>query len=204
MAGKSLLKKIWNFIWHEDSLLSWIVNVILAFLIIKFLIYPGLGFFLGTPAPIVAVVSGSMEHEKPFDDWWNSESCCDFECSSKFVQGDFYEKLNISKDFFASFPFVFGFDKGDIMVLHKRSEIKVGDVIVYNIKEKPDPIIHRVIGIKEENNKKYYATKGDNNCGIADFEKVIPENAVIGKASIRVPFLGWIKIFFVGFINLFV
>ena len=56
------LRKVWKFIWEDDSALSWIVNVILAFVIVKFLIYPGLGLVLHTTHPVVAVVSGSMDH----------------------------------------------------------------------------------------------------------------------------------------------
>ena len=38
--GKKLTwKKIWWFIWEDDSWASWFVNVILAFVIIKFLVY---------------------------------------------------------------------------------------------------------------------------------------------------------------------
>ena len=67
---KSFWGKVWYLIWYEDSVASWIVNVILAFLIIKFLIYPGLGLLFGTNLPIVAVVSESMQHEGSFDEWW--------------------------------------------------------------------------------------------------------------------------------------
>ena len=60
---KQYLKKIWNFIWNDDSIWSWLLNLILAFLIIRYLIYPLLGIILGTSYPIVAVVSESMEHK---------------------------------------------------------------------------------------------------------------------------------------------
>ena len=63
MDFKQFLKKTWHFIWDDDSIWSWIINVILAFVIIKFLVYPGLGFIMQTSYPIVAVVSGSMEHK---------------------------------------------------------------------------------------------------------------------------------------------
>ena len=58
----NILKKTWHFIWEDDSVWSWIVNIILAIVLIKFIIYPGLGLVLGTSYPIVAVVSDSMEH----------------------------------------------------------------------------------------------------------------------------------------------
>ena len=67
---KSFLKRAWHFIWSEDSILSWIANVILAFLLIYFIVYPVLGFIFGTSFPIVAVVSGSMEHNENFNLWW--------------------------------------------------------------------------------------------------------------------------------------
>jgi len=203
MTKKPLFKKIWQFIWNEDSLLSWVINIILAFVIIKFLLYPGLGLVLGTQAPIVAVVSGSMEHDAEFDKWWNEPSCCDDQCIQTMIQGDYYEQAGVSKEEFMKFPSKYGFDKGDIMFLHNNGEIITGDVIVYSIKEKADPIIHRVIDIKEENGKKYYFTKGDHNCGIASFEKAIPEERIIGKSFLRIPFLGWIKIGFVKIISLF-
>ena len=69
-------KSVWYFIWEDNSLLSWAVNVILAFVIIKFLLYPGLGFIFATTHPIVAVVSGSMEHQGSFDSWWGSTALC--------------------------------------------------------------------------------------------------------------------------------
>ena len=77
-------KGIWYFIWEDNSLLSWIVNVILAFVLIKFIIYPGLGLLFSTSYPIVAVVSGSMEHQGNFDTWWGSSAICsDNYCSQE-------------------------------------------------------------------------------------------------------------------------
>ena len=67
---RKILKKTWYFIWEDNSVWSWIVNIILAFVLIKFIVYPGLGFLLSTSHPVVAVVSSSMEHDRKFDDWW--------------------------------------------------------------------------------------------------------------------------------------
>ena len=63
---KNLWKKIvkfWKFVWEDDSIEAWILSAIFAFLIIKFLVYPALGFVLSTTHPVVAVISGSMEHK---------------------------------------------------------------------------------------------------------------------------------------------
>jgi len=196
-------KRVWYFLWEEDSIWSWLANIAIAFVLIKFLLYPGLGFVLGTPAPIVAVVSGSMEHDGSFDQFWSEELCCNSECSKKRIQGSWYDSYNISRNDFRDFAFVNGFNKGDIMILFSPKNVDVGDVIVY-IANRPDPIIHRVIKINEVNGKRIFSTKGDHNCDMGAFEKEIPENNVIGKAVWRVPFLGWVKIAAVWVWNVFI
>lgn len=197
---KKALKKIWWFVWESNSIWSWIVNIILAFIIIKFMVYPGLGFMLGTSHPVVAVISGSMEHEGTFDEWWTGKSCCTtFECDEKLSQEELYIPYLITKPEFREFSFKNGFNKGDMIVLTSADDIEVGEVIVFNANHRSDPIIHRVVDIGEEG----YTTKGDNNCGSADFEKNIPEERIIGKAALRVPLLGWIKIGFMGLLKIF-
>ena len=186
-------KKIWHFIWEEESLLSWIVNIILAFIIIKFLLYPGLGLMLGTSYPIVAVVSSSMEHDVGFDEWWQDNE-------------NFYSKFNITKTEFSEFKFKNGFNKGDIMVLRGVSpeELKEGDTIVYQ-SSRPDPIIHRIINVYQENNIIYFQIKGDHNVEqiiSKDLDETrIPEDTIIGRAVFRIPFLGYIKIMFVNLVG---
>lgn len=203
MSLKSKARAVFEFIWEEDSLASWLVNVLLAFVLIKFLLYPGLGWALGTPAPIVAVVSGSMEHDGNFNSFWNEPLCCNSACSKSEVQGRFYEQRNISQELFTSFSFVNGFNKGDIMILYDASTARLGDVIVYMTATRSDPIIHRVIDVKEEDGKMFFWTKGDHNCNIGSFENRISEDNVIGKAVWRVPLLGWVKIFAVGLLQAF-
>ncbi|MBW2966095.1 signal peptidase I [Candidatus Woesearchaeota archaeon] len=198
------LKDAWYFIWESNSIWSWIVNIILAFVIIKFLVYPGLGFLLSTSHPIVAVVSSSMEHDGSFDQWWSSKAMCD---STVCTQKEFYSDIDITKQQFLTFKFKNGFNKGDIMLLKGTSpeKINIGDVIVFQNK-RPDPIIHRVIKKRKENGIYYFQTKGDHNSKSVNStlldETKIPQNKVIGKASFRVPYLGWIKIAFVGLLKL--
>ena len=189
----STWKKVWDFLWKQDNIYSWIVNVLIAFIVIKYMVYPALGFVLGTPAPIVAVVSGSMEHDGNFDAFWSGESCCNDACSQRLIQKNYYDSLNITDRMFRGFPFVNGFNKGDIMILYSPEKAEVGDVIVY-IANRPDPIIHRVINVENDEGRKLYWTKGDHNCDVGGFEQHIPEERVIGKAVWRVPFLGWVKI----------
>lgn len=186
---KRILKKTWYFIWEDDSLLSWIVNIILAYVLIKFIVYPGLGFLLSTSHPVVAVVSGSMEHNSNFNGWWQSHE-------------QQYASLNITKQDFIKYSFKNGFNKGDIMVLKgfNPENIELGNVIVYSIGSK-DPIIHRVVN-KWYNESYYFQTKGDNVNIVQAFEKEINGEQVIGKALFRIPYLGYIKIWFVDLLKL--
>lgn len=181
------LRRIWYFIWYDDSLASWIVNLLLAFVLVKFLIYPGIGFLLGTQFPIVAVVSGSMEHNgMNFDAWWAEN-------------GEWYEDRDISKGEFEKFRYTNGFNKGDIMFLKgvEPKNIKVGDVLVYETPTHSNPIIHRVVELRDDK----YITKGDNNN--KEDKPVSPEQiGRTGKAILRLPYLGWIKIWFVNLLGI--
>jgi len=174
----SKLKKVWNFLWHEDSVASWIVNIILAIVIVRFIIYPVMGLILGTSYPLVAVISSSMEHNANFEEWWSQN-------------GEWYLKNGISETQFKTFPYKNGFNKGDIMLLISPKNIKIGDVLVYKTNY-PTPIIHRVI--KKDQNT--YITKGDNN---RDKDPNKAEQ-LVGKAVFRIPWLGYIKIIAVDYV----
>lgn len=200
---KNTFKKIWHFLWKEDSLASWIVNIILAFLIIKFVVYPGLGLILGTNLPVVAVISESMEHNGDFNKWWNSQALC-YESPNNITrctQKEWYSSKGINEQKFKEFPFPNGFNKGDIIILRgiKYENINIGDVIVFK-SGMNYPIIHRVI---EKND--VIQTKGDHN--VAQIisknldERYITKDEIIGKAWFRIPFLGYIKIWFVDLIR---
>jgi signal peptidase I len=208
---KHYLKKIWWFIWESDSIWSWIVNIILAFILIKFIVYPGLGLMLQTTHPIVAVVSGSMEHDGSFDQWWASQAYCQTTCA----QADWYSEIGITKEQFKKFPFKNGFNKGDIMILWgtPAEKLKIGDILVFQSQSKPDPIIHRIIKIEKNDNIYYFQTKGDHN--IDSYEQIgetnISQDITVGykkyekssKAVIRIPLLGYVKIAFVELLKLF-
>lgn len=204
-------KKIWYFLWKDDSLASWVVNVILAFLIIKFIVYPGLGLLLGTPFPIVAVVSGSMEHDinKEYAQLGIQESERYEMCGHSYLEdrhvnfdvywqecGGWYENINISKEEFRDYPLHNGFNKGDIIVLYSKKNIEQGDVIVF-WGNHPEPIIHRIV----QENAQGYITKGDHNA-ISD-QGITANQQVVGKALFKIPLLGWVKILFVEFLGLF-
>ncbi len=201
---KNIWRRIWYFIWEDDSVWSWIVNVILAFVLIKFIVYPGLGLLLGTQFPIVAVISESMDHSPAgnsicghaVDDTYKSNldgfwSAC----------GSWYESRNISKSEFSTYRLSNGFKRGDIIFLYgkKPEDIKRGAIIVFsaaNVNRKPDPIIHRVVAVDYETNT--FTTKGDHNpSSIKDStiaEHAIGEERILGVALFKVPYLGYVKI----------
>jgi len=188
---KRYWKKTWWFIWEDTSVWSWIVNILLAFILIKFIVYPGLGLVLGTSYPVVAVVSSSMEHSSEFNEWWA-------------LQGDYYKDFGINQNEFKTYIFKNGFNKGDIIVLKgvKPENVKLGDVLVFSANRR-DPIIHRVIKSWKEGDVYYFQTKGDNNQkSIDDMEIKIHEDKIIGKSVFRIPFLGYVKIGFVSLLKL--
>jgi signal peptidase I len=205
----NLLKKFWKFLWYDDSLLSYIASLLVAFIFIKFIFFPGIGLIFGTNYPIVAIVSGSMEHRIEggqicnsfikdnsngflrFDDYWN-------------FCGDWYEKnTNITKTEFESFPWgKTGLNIGDVIIVKGEDpkDIKVGDILIFipedrKFFEEKGPVIHRVIKKWKEADGWHFQTKGDHNpVSYQNFESNIPEKNILGVGFIRIPFLGYPKI----------
>ncbi|MBS3108458.1 signal peptidase I [Candidatus Woesearchaeota archaeon] len=204
------LKRFWQFVWHEDSLASWIVSVLIAFILVKFIIYPGLGLIFDTKYPVVAVVSGSMEHGLAGDNGnyvvcgnvFNEKNDINFD-SYWNICGNRYLDLNISKEQFSTFRFKDGFNKGDVMVVFgtKPKDIKIGDVILFK-SYKPEPIIHRVVLTKKYDNGPKFRTKGDHNADSGPDELSIDETRIVGRAVLRVPYVGYVKIMFIELLRL--
>jgi signal peptidase I len=175
---RNLLKRFWSFL-KRDSWQSWVVSLIIAFVFIKFVFFPGLSFVTGTPLPLVVVESCSMYHSENFEGWWESN-------------GAWYERKGIQKNEFEEFGFKSGLNKGDIVLVKGSDNYEVGEIIVFNSVYR-FPVIHRLV--KEEP----YGTKGDNgktNPGQLSQEKEISEEQVLGKAVARIPGLGWLKLIF--------
>ncbi len=201
---KTAIGKAWNWLWYSDSIWSWLAALSLAFIAVKFIFFPFLSFLFGTSLPLVVVESSSMEHPESlaggiiggatggavvtsadFEAWWNEK-------------GSWYEQNKIEKQDTKNWPLKTGFDKGDIMIVYGRAQPKIGDVIIFNANTQ-HPIIHRIVSI----NKGVIQTKGDNNDGQLSVEKNISENAIVGKAIVRIPKLGWLKLAFAGIFNAF-
>ena len=196
-------KRFWHFIWYDESGWSWLANLIVAFLVIRFIVYPLLGLILGTSFPIVAVVSESMQHDlhqgelckkqfsefrESFDNYW-------------LTCGTWYEEHGITKEQFQHFPFQQGFSKGDVIILWRAHEknLQVGDILIFQ-GSRPQPIIHRIVKIWQEGNTFYYQTKGDHNSDSITGEggeNKISQDRIYGQGLLRLPYVGWLKILFV-------
>ncbi len=190
MTFNELLKKTWHFLWHSNSIWSIIVDIALIFLILKFILLPGFGLIVGSPIPLVIIESGSMAHEGNFDMWWD-------------LHGQWYLDNNISRETVSSWKYHNGMNKGDIILVtgNKNKDYHIGDVIVFSVQENNVPIIHRIIAIHNIDGETFYETKGDHNDGQHSYEKLISKKQVLGKASFRLPYVGWIKLFFVGILR---
>ncbi len=183
------VKKVYYYVFEENTLLSWVVSIILAFVIVKFIFYPFLSLVLGTGLPLVAVISPSMEHEHmDFDSWWD-------------VNGEWYEARGLTKEQFNDFTMHDGFYKGDVIVLKGKDNVEVGDIVVYTNTYSGQisnyPIIHRVTFINETANS--FEVKGDNN-DMPDQWPIVEEE-VVGTAYLRIPYIGWLKIWFAQLIG---
>ncbi len=169
------LKKFWVFL-KKDTWQSWIVSLILAFFLIKFVFFPFLSWVFATPLPLVVVESCSMYHQDGFESWWSRN-------------GLWYEEHGFTKEDFASSTFKNGLNKGDIVLVSGRGDYQKGDILIFNSQYKY-PLIHRLVRIDP------YDTKGDNNFAQLPGELGIEEEQFVGKAIGRVPGLGWIKLIF--------
>lgn len=156
----------------EKEAIETIAYIILG-IVAAYMLNFGLGILLGTKLPVVAVVSDSMTHDAltPVRHY-------------QFLQ----ENLGYTKEQVDSWPIKNGFLKGDALVIKgvSENELKVGDVIVYEIAGQNTPIVHRIVKI--ENGQ--LTTKGDHN-PIYDPWKA---TKIYGKAVLVIPFLGWPKL----------
>jgi signal peptidase I len=156
-------------------------------------VFFGLEFGLGTSVPIRVVESGSMC--VPYD------SLCDG----------------------WSHPFEHTLHVGDIIVIQKINPADLNanypnsDIIVYENPNDPSatPIVHRIVEEHLVNGTLYFQTKGDGN-GADKWPNTpspreyddgtlwnnnhqgVPQNLVIGRVVMRIPYFGWVTLFLRG------
>lgn len=118
-------------------------------------------------------------------------------------------------------PFNQTLNVGDLIIIQSvdpktlNTNYPNSDIIVYQAPTDPTktPIVHRIVTSYEENGTLYFQTKGDgngdkwpavpssseydSNSGVyAGNGQGVPSNLVIGKVVMRIPYLGWITLFF--------
>ncbi|OQR80502.1 signal peptidase complex catalytic subunit SEC11A [Thraustotheca clavata] len=90
------------------------------------------------------------------------------------------------------------FQRGDILFLdNNKLNFEIGDIIVYKIKDREIPIVHRILKVHTRKNDgvKFYLTKGDNN-NVDDRGLYAPgqlwlqRSDIVGIARASVPYVG--------------
>jgi len=160
MDWKEYSKKIkrgWNWIWNSDSIFSWIIALLIIFVLIKFIFFPFLSLVTGSSLPLAGVESSSMDHQIVKDDSGRLNLCGKVYTKEQkeylnFHEywntcGPWYEKRKIIKSQFADFSLRNGFKKGDIIIVWGRFTPKIGDVIIFQTNPEsssPHPISRTV------------------------------------------------------------
>ncbi|KAH6678778.1 hypothetical protein F5X68DRAFT_263774 [Plectosphaerella plurivora] len=94
------------------------------------------------------------------------------------------------------------FQRGDLLMLWNRNllaETDVGEVVVYNVKGKDIPIVHRIVRKHGVGPDAKILTKGDNNAGddtelYARGQDYLERKDIIGSVAGFIPFVGYVTI----------
>ena len=173
------LKKLWK----NEYVQTAVVLGLIALAI--FGVWYGSQVVLNTPYPALAVVTGSMcvPYDGRCDGWFHP----------------FSHTLHIG-----DLIIVQGVNPADLSADYPNS-----DIIVFHRPGDPDElIVHRIVAKEERNGTLYFYTKGDGN-GVnkwpstpssSDYDpwndrQGVPENLVVGKVVMRIPWLGHIVLF---------
>lgn len=171
MEIRSMLRRIYKFLWKEDSLQSYLAFIIISYLLLKFIVYPGFLWVMGWK-DIVAVLTSSMVHTGNINQ----------------THYNWLKQRNID---YQDFPFPNGLYPGDAVVVVDSNDYEVGEVIVYVPQGYTQSIIHRIVYKQDYNGTEYYITKGDANSGIGSFEINLTKDQIIGKAIFSIPLIGY-------------
>ena len=99
-----------------------------------------------------------------------------------------------------SHPFEPTLHVGDLIIVQGISPERIkaaadpdGDIIVFRRLDVGDLIVHRAVGKQIKDNKTYFQTQGDGNH--APDRELVPEDHVIGKVVLRIPWVGHVALF---------
>ncbi|MDH5754345.1 MAG: signal peptidase I [Candidatus Bathyarchaeota archaeon] len=158
-------------IWENEYFKTAIMIVLMIAIVFGF--WYGSQLVLNTQYPGLAVASGSM-------------------CTVKGMRCDGW-----------SHPFETTLHIGDLIIVQgiNPEEIKAapypdGDIIVFRQQYAGgELIVHRAIAKEKRDDKWYFQTQGDGNAGPDSPTPNIPEDHVIGKVVLRIPWVGHIALF---------
>lgn len=183
-------RKVWKML--NEGIIGYVFYIFLG-IVAALIVTNVLGLVLDTSIPLVAVVSGSMDHginedgypcekeiqgfQENFENWW---MLCD----------STYDDFGITEQQFLQFSLKDGLKRGDMVVIQNSGGVEIGDVIVYNIPSQDVPIIHRVVALNEDGT---YQTKGDHNREQNAYESSVQKSVVRGKAVLVLPYLGYLR-----------
>ncbi|CAD5207161.1 unnamed protein product [Bursaphelenchus okinawaensis] len=94
------------------------------------------------------------------------------------------------------------FYRGDLLVLGDNREVPIeaGEIVVFRIRGRDIPVVHRVIRAYVKNaTESYFLTKGDNNRvddrGLyAEGQHYVTRGEILGRAKGMVPYIGMVTI----------
>lgn len=206
---------------QRNKYLDWLIYLAFAAIFAYILLFI-FGLILGTSAPGVIVLSGSMEPA-----FYRGDIIILQGADAQNIKGQdvYFPNVNTLKGKMLKEIAEVDYEKQKIIFANgaEVSINKFGDVIVYNSKYYPEPIIHRVIAKVHAADGTYFITKGDNPktnwfvdqaCGNVVFGYVpgtdiiaitsiesacitpsLPgENEIEGKMVWKIPLLGWVKL----------
>jgi len=170
-------------LWKNDYVQTAVVIGLIALAVFGF--WYGSQVVLNTPYPALAVVSGSMcvPYNGACDGWTHPFDHTLHIGDLIIVQGVNPEDLNTN------------YPDSDIIVFHKP-------------KNPDELIVHRIVAVEERNGTLYFYTKGDGN-SLVKWPEIppieyydpwnggngVPENLVVGKEVMRIPWIGHIVLF---------
>lgn len=105
------------------------------------------------------------------------------------------------------------FYRGDVVVIEQANflgfhemdaeNLKIGEIIIYDATWFGEPVIHRVISIKQgSDGKTYYVTKGDNNPNadpaLVSVDQIKAKVVTVGNQPLVIPKIGYITLWIRG------
>ena len=95
-------------------------------------------------------------------------------------------------------------EKADFLGIHEfdPSNVKIGDVVVYDAAWYDQPVIHRVINITNINGTTMYVIKGDNNDHVDPYyvtaDQIQEKVVTFGDNLVVIPKIGYLSIWLRG------